>query len=250
MLALLPPCILAISQMILPPSEPPSWPCGHGRHLPQLLQFNGRRSIAVQPSRHRRRDSPTGPKTGCRLHGPPRSPDAESRPRGAVFGGAAPLAAHAKWRSAPCERVVRFAPTGPDLFAHACSILLEARMLNCLLRGPLAAMAGPRRDRCGCRSIAVQPSRHRRRDSPTGPKTGCRLHGPPRIPDAESRPWGAVFGGAAPLAAHVKKGYSRNSLFPLVFPLASPCYFECAYSAASCLIPQLACSKSDQLLVV
>ena len=142
MLALLPPCILAISQMILPPSEPPSWPCGHGRHLPQLLQFNGRRSIAVQPSRHRRRDSPTGPKTGCRLHGPPRSPDAESRPRGAVFGG------------------------------------------------------------------------------------------------------------AAPLAAHVKKGYSRNSLFPLVFPLASPCYFECAYSAASCLIPQLACSKSDQLLVV
>ena len=104
MLALLPPCILAISQMILPPSEPPSWPCGHGRHLPQLLQFNGRRSIAVQPSRHRRRDSPTGPKTGCRLHGPPRSPDAESRPRGAVFGGAAPLAAHAKWRLAPCER--------------------------------------------------------------------------------------------------------------------------------------------------
>ena len=249
MLALLPPCILAISQMILSPSEPPSWPCGHGRHLPQLLQFNGRRSIAVQPSRHRRRDSPTGPKTGCRLHGPPRSPDAESRPRGAVFGGAAPLAAHAKWRSAPCERVVRFAPTGPDLFAHACSILLEARMLNCRLRGPLAAMAGPRRDRCGCRSIAVQPSRHRRRDSPTGPKTGC-LHGPPRIPDAESRPRGAVFGGAAPLAAHVKKGYSRNSLFPLVFPLASPCYFECAYSAASCLIPQLACSKSDQLLVV
>ena len=26
--------------------------------------------------------------------------------------------------------------------------------------GPLAALAGPRRDRCGCRSIAVQPFRH------------------------------------------------------------------------------------------
>jgi hypothetical protein len=165
----------------------------------------GCRSIAVQPFCHSRRDSPTGPKMGCRLHDPPRSPDAESRPRGTVFGGAVPLTAHAKWRSAPWKRVVRFSSTGPSLFAHVCSILLEARMPNCGLRGPLAAVAGPRRDRCGCRSIAVQPSCHSRRDSPTGPKMGCRLHDPPRSPDAESRPRRTVFCGTLHLTAHEQR---------------------------------------------
>ena len=161
LLASLPSCILAISQIILPPSQPPSWPSRDRCGLTVAAACNG--LTVVQPSRHRRRNSPTGPKMGCRLHDPPHSPDAESRPRGTVFGGVAPLAAHAKWRSAPWKRVVRFAPTGPSLFAHVCSILLEACMPNCGLRGPLAALAGPRRDRCGCRSIAVQPSRHRRR---------------------------------------------------------------------------------------
>jgi hypothetical protein len=161
LLASLPSCILAISQIILPPSQPPSWPSRDRCGLTVAAACNG--LTVVQPSRHRRRNSPTGPKMGCRLHDPPHSPDAESRPRGTVFGGVAPLAAHAKWRSAPWKRVVRFAPTGPSLFAHVCSILLEVCMPNCGLRGPLAALAGPRRDRCGCRSIAVQPSRHRRR---------------------------------------------------------------------------------------
>ena len=53
-----------------------------------------------------------------------------------------------------------------------------------------SVVAGPRRDRCGCRSIAVQPCCHSSRDSQTGPKMGCGLHGPPRSPDAESRPRG------------------------------------------------------------
>ena len=67
-------------------------------------------------------------------------------------------------------------------------------------RGPLSSVHGPRSDRCGCSIIAVRPTCHSSWDAAMGQRLGSPLHDPYGGQDAESRPPGTVFGGAAPLA--------------------------------------------------
>ena len=78
----------------------------------------GCRIIAVRPTCHGCWEAAMGPRLGSPLHDPYDGLDAESRPPGTVFGGAAPLTKPvknqtAKWRKVPCDRMILFCSVGP-----------------------------------------------------------------------------------------------------------------------------------------
>ena len=70
----------------------------------------------VGPTCRSRWDAAMGPSFGGPLHDPYGGLDAESRPQGTVFGGAAPIAKldKIKWRKVPCDRMVLFCSDGSD----------------------------------------------------------------------------------------------------------------------------------------
>ena len=81
-----------------------------------------RPSRADLPQRRSRWDAAMGPSLGGPLqslhdpYGGLEALDAESRPQGTVFGGAAPIAKldKIKWRKVPCDRMVLFCSNGSD----------------------------------------------------------------------------------------------------------------------------------------
>ena len=75
-----------------------------------------RPSRADLPQRRSRWDAAMGPSLGGPLHDPYGGLDAESRPQGTGFGGAAPIAKldKIKWRKVPCDRMVLFCSDGSD----------------------------------------------------------------------------------------------------------------------------------------
>jgi hypothetical protein len=73
-----------------------------------------------------------------------------------------------------------------------------------------------RSDRCGCRIIAVRPTCHGCWEAAMGPRLGSPLHDPYDGLDAESRPPGTVFGGAAPLTKPVKIKLQSGERFHVI----------------------------------
>ena len=90
------------------------------------------------------------------------------------------------------------------LCAPVQATLLAAGLPMFDLMGALSVVHGPCSDRSGCSIITALQASSSRWDAVMGPRLGSPLHDPYVGLDAESRPPGTVFGGAAPLAKPVK----------------------------------------------